>query len=382
MFNSMVNKNITTYMEKFGICGWEASNRYTYQESSPYTNLMLNVKYLITPYGAYLDTAHMDQISQSGNVKLLENKYYLPQGFMTKSTLSSYDIKNASSNPMENQNNLFRLTTGLEGNIYRYLPSSSSTAATAGASITDTKNGIFTYSSSQQNDSFDINYIADTDGTAVAYFSGGTDNISIRVNGAEKIGYYIKRPFIMMVGDVKKGDTITLHATMANSSSGSITSYCAMFNDDLFKQGYDLLSKSTLDATTVKDSYIAGDITAQEDGLFYTSISYTKGWKAYVDGKETEITPVGDAMLAFPLEKGEHHIELKYIPEGFIPGLICTLLALMIFIALIILAPKREQIFAKIKAKKTAPDENSKSDNKTAPSAQAQSDKSNHKEKT
>ncbi len=382
MFNSMVNKNITTYMEKFGICGWEASNRYTYQESSPYTNLMLNVKYLITPYGAYLDTAHMDQISQSGNVKLLENKYYLPQGFMTKSTLSSYDIKNASSNPMENQNNLFRLTTGLEGNIYRYLPSSSSTAATAGASITDTKNGIFTYSSSQQNDSFDINYIADTDGTAVAYFSGGTDNISIRVNGAEKIGYYIKRPFIMMVGDVKKGDTITLHATMANSSSGSITSYCAMFNDDLFKQGYDLLSKSTMDATTVKDSYIAGDITAQEDGLFYTSISYTKGWKAYVDGKETEITPVGDAMLAFPLDKGEHHIELKYIPEGFIPGLICTLLALMIFIALIILAPKREQIFAKIKAKKIAPDENSKSDNKTAPSAQAQSDKSNHKEKT
>ena len=352
MFNSMVNKNITTYMEKFGICGWEASNRYTYQESSPYTNLMLNVKYLITPYGAYLDTAHMDQISQSGNVKLLENKYYLPQGFMTKSTLSSYDIKNASSNPMENQNNLFRLTTGLEGNIYRYLPSSSSTAATAGASITDTKNGIFTYSSSQQNDSFDINYIADTDGTAVAYFSGGTDNISIRVNGAEKIGYYIKRPFIMMVGDVKKGDTITLHATMANSSSGSITSYCAMFNDDLFKQGYDLLSKSTLDATTVKDSYIAGDITAQEDGLFYTSISYTKGWKAYVDGKATEITPVGDAMLAFPLDKGEHHIELKYIPEGFIPGLICTLLALVVFIALIILAPKREQIFAKIKANK------------------------------
>ena len=352
MFNSMVNKNITTYMEKFGICGWEASNRYTYQESSPYTNLMLNVKYLITPYGAYLDTTHMDQISQSGNVKLLENKYYLPQGFMTKGSLSSYNVKSASTNPMENQNNLFRLTTGLDGDIYRYLPCSSSTAATAGASITGSNNGIFTYSSSQQNDSFDINYVADNDGTAVAYFSGSTDNISIRVNGTEKIGYYIKRPFIMMIGDVKKGDTITLHATMANSSTGSITSYCAMFNESLFQQGYDLLSKSTLNATTVKDSYIAGDITAQEDGLFYTSISYTKGWKAYVDGKETEITPVGDAMLAFPLDQGDHHIELKYIPEGFIPGLICTLLAIAIFIALIILAPKREMIFRKIKSKK------------------------------
>ena len=100
--------------------------------------------------------------------------------------------------------------------------------------------------------------------------------------------------------------------------------------------------------------------------MFYTSISYTKGWKAYVDGKETEITPVGNAMLAFPLTKGEHHIELKYIPEGFIPGVICTLLALAIFIVLIILAPKREQIFAKIKANKTAPDEKGKPDKKSA----------------
>ena len=375
MFNSMVNKSITTYMEKFGICGWEASNRYTYQESSPFTNLMLNVKYLITPYGAYLDTAHMDQIYQSGNVKLLQNKYYLSQGFMTKSTLSSYDVKNASTNPMDNQNSLFRLTTGLEGDIYRYLNSSSCTAGTEGASIKAANNGMFTYSSAQKNDSYDVNYIADADGTAVAYFSGSTDNISIRVNGAEKIGYYIKRPFIMMIGDVKKGDTITLHATLNNSSTGTLTCYCAMFNDDLFKQGYDLLSKSTMKATTVKDSYIAGDITAQEDGLFYTSISYTKGWKAYVDGVETEITPVGDAMLAFPMNRGAHHIELKYIPEGFIPGVICTLLALIIFIALIILAPKREQIFAKLKAKKAIPAAAGASDNETTVSAEPEAEK-------
>ena len=348
MFNSMVNKNITTYMEKFGICGWEASNRYTYQESSPYTNLMLNIKYVITPYGAYLDTQHMQQIYNSGNVKLLQNKDYLPQGFMVKEALASYDVKSALSNPMDNQNNMFRLTTGLEGNIYKYLESTTCTAGTKGASITKANNGTYSYSSSQSNDSYDINYIASEDGVAVAYYSAGTENISIRVNGTEKIGYYIKRPFIMMIGDVKKGDTITLHATMKDSASGSITASCAMFNDELFQQGRELLSKSTLDADKVTDAYISGDITAQEDGLFYTSISYTKGWKAYVDGKETEITPVGDAMLAFPLNKGSHSIELKYMPEGFIPGVICTLLALLIFIALCILAPKREAIFAKI----------------------------------
>lgn len=354
MFNSMVNRNITTYMEKFGICGWEASNRYTYQESSPFTNLMLNIKYLITPYGAYLDTTHMDKIYESGNVKLLQNKYYLPQGFMTKKALASYDVKTAVSNPMNNQNNLFRLTTGLEGDIYQFLQSSSASAESNGGSIKASGNDTYTYNSTQANDSYNINYVAPNDGVAVAYFSGGTDNISIRVNGSEKIGYYIKRPFIMMIGDVKQGETITLHATMKDSSTGTITASCAMFNDELFHQAYNQLSQSTLIATAAEDTYIAGDITAQEDGLFYTSISYTKGWKAYVDGVETEITPVGDAMLAFPLSKGEHHIELKYMPEGFVAGVICTLLALMIFIALIILAPKREAIFAKLKLKKTA----------------------------
>ena len=99
---------------------------------------------------------------------------------------------------------------------------------------------------------------------------------------------------------------------------------------------------------------MSGTINVKQDGLFYTSISYAKGWKAYVDGVETEITPVGNALLAFPITEGTHNIELKYTPEGFIPGLSCTLLAVLIFIALCILYPKREKLFAKLKSKKPA----------------------------
>lgn len=355
MFNSMVNKSITTYMEKFGICGWEASNRYTYQESSPFTNLMLNIKYLITPYGAYLDNTHNDLIYQSGNVKLLHNKYYLPQGFMTKQTLSDFNVETAGSNPIDNQNNMFRMATGLQGDLYQYLISQSASAATEGASIKATARNIFTYNSTQANDTYDISYVAPNTGTAVAYFSGSTENVSLQVNGAEKISYYIKRPFIMMIGNVNKGDTITLHATMKDSASGTINADCAMFNEGLFQQGYSFFSKSTMKATEVKDDTISGKITAAENGLFYTSISYTKGWKAYVDGKETEITPVGNAMLAFPLNAGEHEIVLKYVPEGYVVGLIISLLGLLLFIALIILAPKREAIFKKLGIQKKVP---------------------------
>ena len=352
MFNSMVNKDTTVYMEKFGLCGWDASNRFTYQEGSPFTNLMLNIKYIITPYGAYLDTVHNEQVFNSENVKLLKNKYYLPNGFMVDKKLMGYSVASAPSNPMDNQNVMFRSATGLEGNIYEYIPAASATAGNADSTINPNgNNGVFAYTSSG-SDSYDVNYIAPRDGTAIAYFTSNnnTDSMSIRVNGSEKIGYYIKRPFIMMIGDVKEGDEISLHTTINNSNSGTITSFCAMFNDDLFTQGYNKLSESVLEPTKLTDTYYEGDIDVKEDGLFYTSISYNTGWKAYVDGSEVEITPVGDSELAFELDAGRHHIELKYIPEGFILGLMISIFAVLLFIGLIFAVKYKEKIYAKVPA--------------------------------
>ena len=364
MFNSMTNKDVTAYMEKFGICGWVASNRFTYQESSPFTNLMLNVKYLIAPYGAYLDNIHNELVYQSGNVKLMRCRYYLPQGFMVNSDLLNYDVETAVSNPMDNQNRLFEMTTGLKGNIYSYMESSSQSAGSDNGTINPSGSGFFTYNSTSGNEAYDINYTAPNGGVACAYLSGSTENVSIRVNGNEVIGYYIKRPFIMMVGNVNQGDTITLHVSMNNSTNGTITASCAMFNEGLFQQGYSKLSESTLSAKEIDDTHLSGIINAKEDGLFYTSISYAKGWKAYVDGEETELTPVGNALIAFPLNAGTHSIELKYTPEGFVPGLCCTLFATAVFVALAILFPKRKKIFAKIKAKKSPADGKTDSDKK------------------
>ncbi len=345
MFSSMVNRDVTSYMEKFGLCGWVASNRFTYQEGSPFTNLMLNLKYIIAPYGAYLDQTHNELIYQRGNVKLMQNKYYLPQGFMVKSDLLNYNVEAAPKDPFDNQNQIFRMVTGLEGDVYEYLDPTSFSGETEGATVTNSSPGTYNYNATNDSNAYNFTYTAPRDGVAMAYFTSAneTDNISIRVNGSETIGYYIKRPFIMMVGTVHKGDAITLHSTVSGTA-GTITSYCTMLNEDLFTQGYNKLGESTMSATKVTDTAVEGTITAKEDGLFYTSIPYSKGWKAYVDGVETEITPVGKVMTAFKLSAGTHKIELHYMPEGFIPGLICTVVAILIFVGLILFQKKKGKL--------------------------------------
>ena len=345
MFNSMVNSRITDFYEKFGLCGWVASNRYTYQESSPFTNLMLNMKYIIAPYGAYLDKTHNSLIDSSGSVKLMENNYYLPQGFVVNSDLLNYDNSSLSAlEPIDNQNKFFRLATGLDGNIYDELEYTSLDCSES-STLTQTSAGKFSYNSSESSDSYRISYTAPTDGTAVAYYETYyTENVSLSVNGMEAISYYIKRPFIMMIGDVKAGDTITCTSTVSGSYSGNINCRVAIMNEDLFNQARSIFSRSVLAASEVTDDSISGNINVAEDGLFYTSISYVEGWHAYVDGQEVEITPVGDALLAFNISAGPHIIKLKYIPEGFTVGLTLSLIAVLLFAAMIIIAWRKPSL--------------------------------------
>ena len=339
MFNSMTNKDITAYMEKFGICGWIASNRYTYQESSPFTNLMLNIKYLISPYDKYLDTTHNSLLLQKTGVKLLENEWYIPQGFVTSRDLSSFTMNTMSDNPIENQNKMFSLATGIEADLYEFLEVVNQ-GHTDYNKFPVNKNSFGHYSFSTTDDSEDTphlkyNYEAPYDGIAVAYFTAsGTDNVTLKVNDTDINQNYVKRPYIMTFGTVHKGDKLSVYSDIKDAKSGTVTVYCAMMKEELFEQGYNRLSKSVFSATEVKDDRIEGVINVEEDGLFYTSISYVDGWKAYVDGQEVEIKPVGGAMLAFDIDKGSHVVKLTYTPEGFVPGVLITVLGVLIFAAL------------------------------------------------
>ena len=57
----------------------------------------------------------------------------------------------------------------------------------------------------------------------------------------------------------------------------------------------------------------------------YTSIPYYKGFKVYVDGKQTEITKIGDALIGVKLQKGEHDIRITYFPYGLKLGIILSI---------------------------------------------------------
>lgn len=75
---------------------------------------------------------------------------------------------------------------------------------------------------------------------------------------------------------------------------------------------------------------------ADADQLLYLSDTYTPGWQAYIDGKNTPILRANYAYRAVGVPKGNHTVRFLYAPTSFTYGLYSTLGSLIaLFVTLI-----------------------------------------------
>ncbi|WP_408071984.1 YfhO family protein [Butyrivibrio sp. JL13D10] len=79
---------------------------------------------------------------------------------------------------------------------------------------------------------------------------------------------------------------------------------------------------------------ITGSIDTTDNEILFLSIPYSKGWKAYVDGKKKELMPADTMFSALELEPGHHDIKLIYRTPGLLQGGIMSLAGLMLLISL------------------------------------------------
>ena len=81
------------------------------------------------------------------------------------------------------------------------------------------------------------------------------------------------------------------------------------------------LSADQLDLDDFSSTHFSGSFNAGRDEVLFFSIPYDKGFTVYVDGEKTETQAFSNAFLSVPVTKGNHRIEVKYVPPGFTAGL-------------------------------------------------------------
>ena len=336
-FTSSANVKVTEFMRDLGYSAKNTYNRYCFEEGSPVTNLFLNLKYMIERDGNVEENAYFDDIWHYGDVHLLENNAYLPLGFLAETELAELDFSKTSNN-FAFQNKLFSAATGNPTNVWTITPGNWLAIQPNGVDITaQTEAGYCAYSTTNGGTLKYVYTVYDEGFLCLDLTMNARNSFTVWKNGVQLYSESLSLPQTIAVSDVKPGDTIELHATCKAGENSSMTIKAAILDERVFRSGYDILKASTLELTKFQNTYVEGTILCDRDGLLYTSIPQNgNNWKAYVDGKEADITLIGDAMIALELTEGEHTVSFRYENKAFSLGWKITLGCVVVLLAVAI----------------------------------------------
>ena len=133
------------------------------------------------------------------------------------------------------------------------------------------------------------------------------------------------------------GSPITLQVTFPAAPTGQVKVYAYQLDYNAYENMVATLADEQLEVTSYDTTHLNGTIDVKEDGLMLLTVPYSEGWTATVDGVESEIIPVNDALMGIRLNAGTHEIRLTYTPHLFKEGLVITIVSVvMILIASVI----------------------------------------------
>lgn len=356
-FSSTANRNVTQLLSSLAFT--TGANSYYYNFSTPLTNSLLGLKYITSRSGELVGGSKTELYYETDSFKVYENTAFLGAGFMVDEQILKMEYSNS---PFYVQNKLFQNLTGsLKSIFFSRQPQSASDRDFASI---EKKGSEYYYTTDQRDGTLTLTYTAVNSGTYYAYMrvSGGGDIWVTTESGKEYSHPVAKLRYIAPLCEVTAGEKVTVTILAdRNTESGSISFYLYYFNEKIFDEGWATLADETWNPTDFSDTHLKGDITVKEDGLFCTVVPYTEDWHLYVDGEETEITPLlgGNYMvqgevantydapyIGAYLTAGTHTVELRYVPKGLTLGVIISFSCLLIFIALAIVFRKGFPTFA------------------------------------
>lgn len=100
---------------------------------------------------------------------------------------------------------------------------------------------------------------------------------------------------------------------------------------ETYEKDINALKKNTLKNVKYGVDELSGKINLKKPAFMCVTVSYQKGWKAYVDGAETPIYIANGRYLGLDLSEGKHEIKLKYSNPYKYKGMIVSFTGLIIF---------------------------------------------------
>lgn len=311
--------------------GFNDDTLYTHygHDNTVTSDSILGIKYLMTD-GTY--AAHDDyELVKEGDVEVYANPYALPVAV----GVNDYDLSDISSdfglvsndaemehlkgmNPFELQEDIYSRLTGYKEDIFKDV------------NITKTTEII-------DGDPTDIySIVPSVDGTVYVYVDGlmgQSRSMAVYANDEFVSGYGNESCLkVLNLGHRNKGETFTVKVVGMDDESYLGEGLFVSEDMDALKDAYKRAVSGGIDIDMKSSSHLSFK-TAEADGVFLT-VPAEVGWHVKVDGKEIKPLTVYDSLMYIPTgEKVVHEVDMYFIPDGIIAGLVISLIAILALIS-------------------------------------------------
>jgi uncharacterized membrane protein YfhO len=377
IFSSSLNSNLLWLFDSVGLVYQNNGGSYIYRGATPVTALMFNVRNVLTDHSAYYGgytekqsyTLYSDLYDKTVEYGIYETDYADGLGYVVSDDISSWDTDN--KNPFEVQNNFVKSICGIDDVFTKVKVDSLQdfTVKTNGCLInkkTDTildttlaamlegnKDNVYMYQNLNiAQDHYAViqySFVVPEDMQLYVYIQDDKQIITnFAIDGEAVIAdnQYPGPGEMLYLGDLKEGQKVVINVSNRSDTLDYGTTVIDFYeyHDDKMQECMKSLEGKSMVLEETQDTYIRGSVTAETDGILFTSIPNFRGFSVYVDGEKTDIVPLGnDALIGVKLTAGEHTIELRYIPYGFVTGSIVSFAGLCILAAYVIILRRRKR---------------------------------------
>lgn len=104
-------------------------------------------------------------------------------------------------------------------------------------------------------------------------------------------------------------------------------------NSNLLKSKVSKVNKSqSLKLSQFNNDYLAGKVKISKDENLVTTIPYSKGWQAKVDGKDVKINRTLGVFIGLKMKPGEHSVVLRYQTPGLLIGTLTSIIGIILLV--------------------------------------------------
>ena len=342
VFSSMAYEKTSALMKALGLFG-NKINSYTYYPQTPVFNSFFSVKYLYDNNNMIGENNELyTPVDTEDGISSYLYKYYLPLAFSVDSDIKEWAPEN-NSDPFKVQADLLERSAGV-ADVFDEVKATDVTFDNIEAVSLSSVNTGVTFSTSKVTKSKEgtVTVSIDVEEKGHYYvYAGSTKLSSINFTAGDDFKYtYVSssiQPFVLDVGTLNEGDAVRIEYKVSDSNDTANLTFCAAkLNEENFEKAYNKIkSYGTLELTEFNETVLSGKINVANDNAFiFTSIPFDKSWNVYVDGRllkinseidpDGEIFAVGSGLIGFDIEKGEHEITFKYVPNGLDKGLVLS----------------------------------------------------------